>query len=308
MKKGFTLVELSIVLVILAVVAHLAVREMTHAKSGKLHEAAQTQMNSIREAVCSIGANGKPGGFLADLGRLPVGTVSTNALHQECVTLEELWKKPEDAGTYGLRQAVASNLAVDESVKKEMEDGEVWIACGWRGPYLHVPFGNRNWTDPWGNRMENKDDAGYDRLFTFGTSPAKAGDPVVKVTHYGSDGRQDSEVSPQTEEAKDFAVDFVAEDGFSNTLAVNLLFCDGDDPSPVTGDVVCKWYFPCGSSITGGVEKISLADSASKTFSIEGLPPCECMVTIGVGGKVRLRRYVVVPPGGCAHEMKIPVR
>lgn len=307
MKKGFTLIELVVVLVILAIVTHLATREMTHIKNSRLHDAAQKQFSEIKNGVFEIGNDGKAAGFVADLGRLPQGVVTTNSLNLECITLEELWKKPSDIKLYKVRRAIAANLVVNESEKNTLEDPDVRIGCGWRGPYLRRPFNDDRLVDVWGNRMENKDDAGYDRLFASPAVAAQAGDDVRIISHYGSDGRLDSDSTPQLEMQKDETIEFLPDGGMSNTLALNLIFHDGSDTSPVTGDVVCKWYAPCGSSITGAVEKATLVDTASKTIALEGLPPGECMVTISVGGVVRLRRYVTVPPGGTTREMKVPI-
>lgn len=307
MRKGFTLIEMTVVLVILATVTHLAVREMGHIKNGRMRDAARSQFKEIKDSVFNI-AGGRATGFVADMGRLPRAHVSTNSFDVECVTLEELWHRPEGVGRYEVRQATDANLTAEEKYKKELEDPEVWIACGWRGPYLSRPPEDSRLVDAWGNRIENKDDAGYNRLFTPGGSAAAAGEYISKIFHYGSDGRMDSDVSPQVESQKDFSVEFLPPASISNTLAVNVLFQDEEGSSPVTGDVVCKWYAPCGSSITGGVEKASVAGTASKTFTMRGLPPGQCMVTLSVGGEIRLRKYITVPPGGGIYEIKVPVR
>lgn len=307
MRKGFTLIEMIVVLVILATVTHLAVREMSHIKNGRMRDIAESQFKEIKDSVFCI-ADGRATGFVADMGRLPRAHISTNSFNMECVTLEELWKRPEGVGRYEVRQAIAANLIAEDKYKTDLEDSEVWIACGWRGPYLNCRSKDFKLTDAWGNRIENKDDAGYDRLFTPAGNAARVGESISKIFHYGSDGRMDSEVVPQLELQKDFSIEFLPPASISNVLALNVLFSDGEKASPVTGDVVCKWYAPCGSSITGGLERASVAGVASKTFSIRGLPPGQCMVTLGVGGEIRLRKYITVPPGGGTYEVKVPVR
>lgn len=308
MKKGFTLIEMIVVLVILAIVTHLAVREMTHIKNERMGEIAEKQFSEIKKAVFTLGEQSKPLGFASDMGRLPRAVISTNNFNRECVTLGELWEKPEGVGNYEVRCASKDNLVVGESEKNDLEDLEVWIACGWRGPYLNRSVKDSRLFDAWGNRMENKDDAGYDRLFTKDGKAAKVGDEIWKIAHYGSDGRLDSEVHPQLESQKDSLAELIPVNRSSNKLAINILFCDGEDSSPVTGDVICKWYAPCGSAITGGVEKVTLSGVASKSFAFDGVSFGQCMITVSVGGETRLRKYITVPPGGTTSEIKVPVR
>jgi prepilin-type N-terminal cleavage/methylation domain-containing protein len=307
MRKGFTLIEMIVVLVILSIVTHLAVREMTRMKNDTLYKDAQKSFAAIKDAVFSIDEKGKPCGFVADMGRLPRGTVSTNSFNLECVTLEELWKRPAEVEPYKVRRALKENLVVEENIKNELEDPDVWIGCGWRGPYITQAFNEGVLLDVWGNRIENKDEAGYDRLFCGDSTAAKAGENIWKIAHYGSDARKDSEVTPQNMNEKDSTVEFLPLNGHSNTMIVNLLF-PSDNSSSLSGNVVLKWYAPCGSSITGGVQKVSISDTASKTVALEGLPPGECMIAVSFGGKTLSRKYITLYPGGATCELKVPIR
>jgi prepilin-type N-terminal cleavage/methylation domain-containing protein len=51
MRKGFTLIEMIVVLVILATVTHLAVREMSHIKNGRMRDIAESQFKEIKDSI-----------------------------------------------------------------------------------------------------------------------------------------------------------------------------------------------------------------------------------------------------------------
>ena len=144
MKRAFTLIELVLVLVILAVVTHLAVRELGALQDGRREKAAQTQLEEIRVAAQA---------FLSDLGRLPRLVAETNAAGEEIKTLSELWKRPD-----WLPGGSVTNVG-----------GQVLMAVGWRGPYLRLPTGAERLLDPWGNVIEQVDDGGCQRIFADAT-------------------------------------------------------------------------------------------------------------------------------------------
>lgn len=165
MKRGaFTLVELVVVLAVIAVLTHLAVRELAHLRDGRLSDAADRQLEEIRSAVYSVGPDGVARGFLVDMGRLPKA---------EDGTLSELWQKPADALEYAVRQ---TNIVL------EAKNLSVYVPTGWKGPYLRLPFGADRLRDPWGNPIEAKDDAGLPRIFTTNGF-------VTAVAHYGPSAR-----------------------------------------------------------------------------------------------------------------------
>ncbi len=122
MGKGFTLVEMVVVLVLMAALAHLAVAEFGRLRESRLSDAADRQLAELRDAVWSLGEGGEPRGFLADMGRLPR-------------RLDELWAQPPDA-----RRFAVTNVT-----------GAIHVPTGWRGPYLRLPVGKDALFDPWGN-------------------------------------------------------------------------------------------------------------------------------------------------------------
>ena len=173
MKRGaFTLVELVVVLAVIAVLTHLAVRELAHLRDGRLSDAADRQLEEIKSAVYSVGPDGIARGFLVDMGRLPKA---------EDGTLSELWLMPTGTLRYAVRPATEENL-VPEARGKGLSKDSVFVPTGWKGPYLRLPFGVDHLRDPWGNPIEAEDDAGLPRVFTTNGF-------VTAVAHYGPSAR-----------------------------------------------------------------------------------------------------------------------
>lgn len=153
MKNGFTLLEMTVVVFVLALMTHLAVRELGRFRETKQLASADRQLEEVRAAAAS---------FLDDVGRLPRWTAETNGAGEVTWTLSELWRRP-----LGLRARGA--------VEKE----GVSLAVGWGGPYLRLPFGRDRLLDPWGNPMERTDTAGLTRLWADATGC------VTNLCHYG---------------------------------------------------------------------------------------------------------------------------
>lgn len=305
--SGFTLIELVVVLVILSLLAHLAVREMGKVQFARMHRQAERQLEEIRDAVWHQGAEDGPTGFLVDLGRLPQAVEATNETGRAVLNLSELWQRPAKVAEFALRPASAANLQVPESVKSDLSDESVRVPCGWRGPYLRLPFGRDRLLDPWGNPFETPDDAGFARLTAAADAAVKAGEPVLGVRHLGADARPDDQVTPAASADRDGAVALAPVGGMVNALAVNVNFVNATGPTGVDGEVRCRWYMPCGSAITGDVAKVELTGAAFAAFNFAGLPPGRCTLVVDVGGKPRARELVWLPPGGREVQLKVLV-
>ncbi|MCR5415047.1 MAG: type II secretion system protein GspG [Kiritimatiellae bacterium] len=234
MKRAFTLVELSVVLLVLAVLAHLAVRELGRTRDRKLVSAADRQLEEVRSAVWELRPGEDPSGFLADMGRLP--GISPDG------TLEELWARPAGVPEYALREATGTNLCAGVSG----EPG-VFVPTGWRGPYLRLPAGRDGLFDPWGNPMTVLDDAGLSRLNVENGF-------VTAVSHYGPTGRESGKKT----------VSLIPDGGGSSRLVVNFLSAGAS-----SGSVTCKWFGPCSGAVTGAVGTVAYPG----TVSFEGLTP-----------------------------------
>jgi prepilin-type N-terminal cleavage/methylation domain-containing protein len=153
MKRAFTLLELTVVIAIVSVLTHLAVRELGKVRNTRLERAADRQLEEIRSAAIA---------FLDDVGRLPRLSAVTNGDGSVSWSLCELWRRPAD---------VLPSRAVEK-------DG-VCLAAGWNGPYLKLPFGKSRLLDPWGNPIELEDSARLQRLW------ADESGEITNVCHYG---------------------------------------------------------------------------------------------------------------------------
>ena len=187
----------------------------------------------------------------------------------------------------------------------DLADARILVGCGWRGPYVRLPPGAARLVDPWGNRMENRDDAGYDRLFDAAGQPVSAGGSVWRVRHLGADGRQDADVAPADVARRDADVAFLPAGGTTNLLAVTATLVGADGPKSVSGDVRVRWYAPCGSAITGAVASVSLDGAAVASCVFAGVPPGVATLAVLVGDRLCAREQVVVPPGGRDVSMKV---
>ena len=273
MNRGFTLIEMSVVLLVIAIVTHLAMRELSSRMDDRKAAAADRLLEEIRGGVYALDRDGVPAGFLADMGRL---VSATNG------TLAELWRKPVGARAYAVREAVKENLAA--GAPTALAEAEVFVPTGWRGPYLRLPVGKDRLRDPWGNAMENPDDAGYSRL-TVSNGLAAA------VSHFGptalaNDARRRTlALAPERWSATRLFVSVVSRSGESRT-----------DP------VEYKWFGPEDGYITGAVTNAAFGTTA--VFS--GLTPGVRVVYAKIDAVTRLRRQVKIAPGDNLLQFEIP--
>ena len=198
-KNGFTLIELTLVLFILALAAHLGTRQLAAIKSSRLRAAADRQLEELADAVCRDRA-GDVTGFLSDMGRLPLAVRTSDGAS---LCLAELYAKPEGMGDFRARPASPGNLA--EGAPAAIADTNVLVLCGWGGPYIRLPQGASRLRDPWGNPVENTVGASVSeaRLLGEDLTSASAGSPVCAVRHLGSDGMADTNRPPASAEARD---------------------------------------------------------------------------------------------------------
>lgn len=264
--------EMVAVLVVLAILTHLAVVQNGHVVRDRRNQAAAKMMGDIEEAVRN---------FQRDVGRLPRAV--TNELGN--LTLGELWERPEGIADYRL-------VSMDFN-GTPAAGGPVMIGRGWRGPYLKLPVGRTRLFDPWGNPMEVPAEGAGElpaRLFTVdgaNTNVAARGDLIGIVAHYGADG-----LNGDQSDSVDGSVSFDAAE--SSSLGVYVRFKDEQD-AYVAADAVVRCFF-VDASVDGNVSfKEGVASGSPVVF--DGLP---------LGPKV----VVVMPPVGLASQWRpqvIPV-
>ncbi len=260
MRRAFTLIEMTVVLVVIAIVARLAVREMSRVKDRRLSSAADRQLEDLRRAVWDV-RDGEPAGFLADMGRMPRSADGT---------LSELWTLPQGAARYAVKPASAENLCVPDSDAAELADPSVVVPTGWRGPYVDLPVSSSRLRDPWGNPVEAEDSAGMRRLWITNSY-------VSAVSHYGSPAR--------LENAR--TVSLEPDGGAEASLVVTSEIVSGE---PVAGSVTYKWYGPASGLVTGAVMTVEYPSPAR----FEGLTPGIRIVKDSISG---VPRPVSVRPG-----------
>lgn len=271
-RPAFTLVELTVALLILAALAHLAMREVSHLRDARLADVADRQLEELRDSVYCRAAGEQSTGFLADMGRLP------QAESADCASLEELWKKPDGSLPFAVREAVSSNLCVSAAEKALLAENGVWVPTGWRGPYLRLPVGRDELLDPWGNPMSNPDSAGYSRLgVTNGC--------IVSAAHFGPTARRD--------DLRSRTLALAPADSAVCTLTVNIAAVES------AGTVSLKWFGPASGLVTGAVETVS----APGTARFEGLTPG---VRVLWDSATKAPRFIEIKPGDNVCQLNLP--
>ncbi|MBO7720791.1 MAG: prepilin-type N-terminal cleavage/methylation domain-containing protein [Kiritimatiellae bacterium] len=157
-NKGFTLIELALVLAILSILSVLAIRktregtgDMRWRKSGRtVDELAEAIVGDpfTRDGMVRDGERNAVGtSFLSDVGRLPRARPNPEADPGDeeaayTLTLAELFIRPGDILPFGHHPATTNLFAA--GVDRELADAEVLVPCGWRGPYLRMTSGDRD--------------------------------------------------------------------------------------------------------------------------------------------------------------------
>ena len=220
MKKAFTLVELVAVMAIVALTAHLAMRALGTLAETRKRTSAQRRMEEIRDGIWKVDSSGSASGFLADTGRLPR-------------RLAELVERPAGLGEYAVKEAGHG----------------IYVASGWKGPYVRLEAGRGELLDPWGNEFLAETNAlGF----------------VTGVSHMGESGQ------PRTKSAL-FSV--VPPGGEKARIVVSA-------DSAASMQVKC--HFADGA---GGVTNVTGQVSAAAECLLEGIAPG--LVAVEAGGMVR---------------------
>lgn len=193
-RQGFTLLELVIVLVILALVTTLAFRSLDGVEDQRRYEASREMLEDIEKAVLG---ESDTAGFISDMGRLPKTVLVDGELQ-----LAELWSNILSAPAlplYDVIQAKSANLVSPSATP----DDEIYVPGGWRGPYLHMPpdaglgASAPRLRDGWGNPMHSfvepntldPNSTGYCRLRVSEATPINtAGVEVQFIKHLGANG------------------------------------------------------------------------------------------------------------------------
>ena len=306
-KQGFTLLELAVVLGIIVILTHLAVREAGKWRTSQLRTVSDRGLTEIKEAILGTdferdaeGARVRIG-FLADMGRLPQAMTNVHGR----LTLSELWSCPSPADSYDVRAANASNLVA--TADADDADGEVMVPCGWHGPYIRIPFGEARLLDGWGNAYEVPDDANFTaRLRAAGNAPITSfGTPVAIIRNLGADGAPDDLQTPANHDAQD--AEIVLDAGTTASLTVTVNACNSDG-NAASGTYACtvRVYGPQGGRIAVCKETVTLTAGTAHA-TVTGLTPGLRIMRVTCNGRKGLPRSLVIQPGANASTERIRV-
>ena len=151
-RSGLTLLELMVVLIILAIVATVAIRTLEPQVNSERIQSANRLLEEIRDAAIGqpqrFQLDGTPmtSGLMADVGCIPFSSANlSQELPEETKTqfFPELWD-------INCRLALDFPYQFRAGPARPTDYTNVRIPCGWRGPYLRLPVGSTNLTDPWG--------------------------------------------------------------------------------------------------------------------------------------------------------------
>ena len=168
-RRGFTLLELVVVMAILALLAGIAIRSFDGLDQQARFDATRRSMQNIDDAILATSreADGSLSitGFIADVGRLPQAFgADPNS------QLAELWSNPRNLAPF--------------VVQTSPSDPQVLIACGWRGNYLRLGVGQSTLQDGWGNA--------FDLLKSDLATAVGNGDAIAAIRSRGADGMIDT--------------------------------------------------------------------------------------------------------------------
>ncbi len=182
-RIGFTLIELVLVLMILAILAGAAISMVDVQVDQTRFDTTQRTVESVDNAILEhrLESNGTRtrSGFFVDIGGLPRPDADTADLNgdgvvdENILTLRELWVFPTMANEFDrtlapfdLRAATNAFGTVvvntdtdavdgenDYDLQQVFQDSEVIVGSGWRGPYLRLPTAAAELRDGWGHRL-----------------------------------------------------------------------------------------------------------------------------------------------------------
>ncbi len=221
-NKGFTLIELVLVLVILAIVTNIAMVHMLDSVKSKKHEQAEKELKAITEAVVGSEASAA-GSFVGTIGRLPYA-LSVVLEGKDSATERTAYAATELVAQGALPEykqiVLADKVASERSSSSPAYDNDmdslVRLGVGWRGPYIKSAAANATEAgvlfDAWGNVMATPDAALLNgRLVDVNSNAVvSAGVEVGGMVHFGADARPDNFVAPKEPADRDGAAMFNA--------------------------------------------------------------------------------------------------
>jgi prepilin-type N-terminal cleavage/methylation domain-containing protein len=162
--QGFTLIEMTVVLLLITLLASVAIRETNSLSFQVRYEQTQERLERIREAILGnprqiINGQQAVSGFVADMGRLPGSIKELIQLSSYCSDAAKLTKADCEnalgAIWFGRKSYGFCNLNFPNETQCLANSGS-WMHLfygGWNGPYLNIsgnPADSDAFTDGWG--------------------------------------------------------------------------------------------------------------------------------------------------------------
>jgi hypothetical protein len=258
-QMGFSLVELTVVLLLITLIASVAVRETSELGFQVRYDQTKERLEMIKQAILGnpkqiVNGQQAISGFAADMGRLP-GTprellqpaaclTATSVLpdiYFECVDPGETWTWFNIPCTDNVSVTQAACEAVPATWLGWRVHTATQMGLGWRGPYLSItssPNSVDAFTDAWGTTTADdpttttfdESTAYYGWRFAPALNPAFLGD--------GNTANDQNDVSPYP---RRLAVQSLGKDQLLNGLPTNDFIDDYPDNVTVNDAGV---YFP----------------------------------------------------------------
>jgi prepilin-type N-terminal cleavage/methylation domain-containing protein len=190
--QGFTLIEMTVVLLLITLLASVAIRETNGLSFQVRYEQTRERLERIREAILGnprqiINGQQAVSGFVADMGRLP------NNLHE---LLEPEFCSDRTYSTQATCEAAGKIWKTQPSWQPHAASG-LW--SGWRGPYLNISgsaLDDDAFVDGWGRLISDKTDQNYGWRVEAGLelntpSPHPINSKRMVIQSYGKDHKAD---------------------------------------------------------------------------------------------------------------------
>lgn len=195
--RGFTLLEMTVVLLLMTLLASVAIRETNGLSFQVRYEQTRERLERIRDAILGnprqiINGQQAVSGFVADMGRLPD---NLRELLQSGSCSDSVQKRPltcvapatwtwTNNVTYSGKCSDGTSTTKDEC----QANGHGWLNVGWNGPYLQVlgnPDDSDILTDGWGNNYDWKMTGTNLVIESFGKNGSD--DPNNSCSNYDED-------------------------------------------------------------------------------------------------------------------------
>ena len=283
--RGFTLVELTVVLLLISLLATVSMRETAEFNFQTRYEQTRERLEMIKQAILGnpkqlINGQQVVSGFVADMGRLPFNlrelltqcSDGISITQANCATNGFAWQPSlTTIGSCATGAGIIYNTQADCS----LAGGTSWLAfisAGWRGPYLSLsgsPSSSDALTDGWG-RTSTDSNYGWKLLDWNTLLPPLANTSNLIIQSLGKDQALD-QVLPAVNPAVE---------NYDNDYPANIYLSAGGVVYPNPAIRLQDWKVDVSNGIsvsfiksTRALPNISFCDDTSKTIKTACVAP-----------------------------------